>query len=466
MRRCPLLLTLAALAMAWMPAAGAEVVVLRNATVVDVDAGTARPHQTLHLSNGSIARVVADGSVGDPQGARVIDLAGKYVLPGLWDMHVHPDSETDLEQLVANGVTSVRIMAGEPRHLAWRGRIELGETAGPRLFIAGPIIEGRPPPQMANVIDTENRRLLDTREDAVAEARAQHAAGFDYLKVYNNLPAEAYAGLISEGNRLGMRVVGHVPFEVGLSGVLAAGQASIEHLRGYVEPLVPADAPVQPGADYRSRTLAWEYADLGRMAPLVAASRTAGIWETPTLSTRLYTAPTAEVMRYLATPEAIYLGRWARNGLPDRRRIAWLSNFSEQDWVRAERGHAKQDALLLALHRGGVPFLAGTDVGPWGFTLHGELAHLVDVGLTPQQALVTATTNPARFAGVTDRAGRVAEGYQADLLVLDANPLENIANTRRIVTVVVRGNVLDRAALDAMLARVRARLAEAEATRR
>ncbi|MGH6697262.1 amidohydrolase family protein [Sphingopyxis sp.] len=453
------LLTMIAFGSTALAPARAEVLILKNATVVDVEAGTTRSGQTIRLDNGWIEAV---GAAGGPatEKARVIDLAGKYVLPGLWDMHLHPDSESDLLQMIANGVTGGRIMWGKPEHLAWRAQIELGERRGPRLFISGPIIEGRPPPEMASVIATEGRRLLDTRAQAIAEVRAQKAAGYDYLKVYNNLPADAYAGLVEEGGRLGMPVVGHIPFEVGLDGALAARQKSIEHLRGYNIPLVPADARIQPGKDYRSRTLAWAYADLAKLAPLVDASRAAGVYETPTLSTRIYTAPVRVVENYLAQPAAAYLDPSDRASLKDRSRIKWLSNFSAADWEAASQGHAKQDAVLVALHRAGVPILAGTDLGPWGFTLHYELEQLVAAGLTPRDALMTATINAAQFAGIADRAGKVAPGYQGDLLILDADPLQDIHNTQRIAAVVTRGEWLGRTDLDAMLAEIRAKIAK------
>lgn len=448
----PVLLALASLVTT--PAA-AQDIVLRNATIVDIEAGTITPGRTIRLSHDRIKTIDDDGA-GSAKEATILDLGGKFVLPGLWDMHLHPDSVSDLQQLVANGVTAGRIMWGRPRHLAWRGAIALGDMIGPRLFIAGPINEGRPPPEMASVIDTaDGRRLLDTRDQAVAEARAEKAAGFDYIKVYNNLPAEAYAGLVAEGDRLGMPIVGHVPFEVGLGGVLDARQKSVEHLRGYVEPLVPAGAPVQPGLDLRSRTLAWEYADLEKLSPLIAASKAAEVYETPTLATRIFTAPTVEVTRYLASPVAIYMAASDRADLKDRKRIKWLSNFSEADWASAARGHAKQDAVIVAMQQAGIPILAGTDTGPWGFTLHFELARLVAAGLTSREALAAATINAARFAGVADRAGKIAPGYEADLLILDANPLEDIDNTKRIFGVVTRGRYLDRAALDALLAKIK-----------
>lgn len=440
-------------------AAGAEELILKNATVIDVEAGTVRPQQTLHLRNGWIERVSDDASAAPVAAVKVIDLAGKYVMPGLWDMHFHPDDQNDLDLLIANGVTSARIMFGESKHLAWRAGIELGEQQGPHLYVAGPIIEGQPPAQMAAVVDTAGRRLPRTRQEAIDEVRAEKAAGFDYLKVYNNVPADAYGGLIDEGKRLGMPVIGHVPFEMGLMGVLKAGQRTLEHLRGYVELLAAADGPVQPGIDLRSRTLAWEYADMGKAPALVQATRDAGAFICPTMAVRITTSPTADVERYLAAPDAAYMAPWQRTSLQHRERTKWLSNFSEDDWQRAARGLANQDALILAMQRAGVPLLAGTDTGPWGFTLHSELENFVKAGLTPQQALLTTTRNPAQFAGVTDHAGKIADGYQADLLILDRNPLQDVRNARAIFAVVSHGKLLDRAALDAMLAKIKARYA-------
>jgi hypothetical protein len=371
-------------------------------------------------------------------------------------MHTHPIEPEALSMLVANGVGGTRIMWGLPRHLEWRARIELGELQGPRLLIAGPIVEGAPPAQAVNV-DTEGRRLVETFAESVAEVRRQKAAGFDYIKVYNNVPLDAYQGLVAEADRLRMPVVGHVPFAAGIDGALAARQKSIEHLRGYIEKLAPADAPIQPGIDMRSRTLAWEYADLSRVPELVRTTRNAGAWQCPTLGTSIYTAPSSAIERYLATPEAEYLDPQTREAFRNRGRVKWLSNFTEDDFERATRANKNQAALLRAMHEEGVPLLAGTDSSSFGFALHRELEALVEVGLSPAQALQTATINAARFAGIDKEVGRVATGYAADLILLDANPLQDIRNTSRINAVILRGQLLDRAALDAMLAKVKER---------
>lgn len=275
--------------------------------------------------------------------------------------------------------------------------------------------------------------------------------------MYNNIPLEAYNGLVAEADRLRIPVVGHVPFAAGIDGVLAARQKSIEHLRGYIEMLAPTDAPIQPGIDMRSRTLAWEYADVSRMPELARATRAAGAWQCPTLSTSIYHAPASAVERYLATTEAEYLDPETRAAFRRRERVKWLSNFSEADFERATRSNDKQAELVRAMHAAGVPLLAGTDSNAFGFALHRELEALVAAGLSPGDALQTATINPARFAGLENDTGRIATGYSADLVLLDANPLEDIRNTSRIATVILRGKLLDRAALDGMLAKVKER---------
>jgi Amidohydrolase family len=293
--------------------------------------------------------------------------------------------------------------------------------------------------------------------EGVAEVRRQKAAGYDYIKVYNNIPREAYDGLVHEADRLRMPIVGHVPFAIGIDGALAARQKSVEHLRGYIEKLVPPDAPIQPGIDMRSRTLAWEYVDESRIAELVRATKAAGVWQCPTLSTSIFHAPSSVIERYLRSTEAGYLDTQTRDAFRHRERVKWLSNFSEADFARATRANDKQAALLRAMHAGGVPVLAGTDTNTFGFSLHRELEALVAAGLSPHEALQTATINPARFAGLESEVGRVAPGYSADLVLLEANPLQDIRNTSKIHAVLLRGQLLDRPALDDLLAKVKPR---------
>ena len=423
-----------------------------HVTVIDVARGVPLPDQTVVVTGHRIASAGPASSVRVPRGAQVIDVDGRYMIPGLWDMHTHPEKEEDLALFIANGITGIRVMHGEPRHLEWREQIRRGERLGPVLFVAGPIIEGPPPPALASVIPTEGKRLVHTAEEAAGEIRAQKAVGYDFIKVYNNLPRAAYEAIVAEARRLKLRVAGHVPFEVGLAGALKARQASIEHLRGYIEPLVPPGAPQQPGADFRSRALAWRFADPSKMKALAEATRDAEVWNTPTLACRIDTRPHAEVEAYLGRPEAAYLSKSHREMLRDRSQIGYLSNFTAEDFRYAADGYLLEDALIRALQNAGARLLAGTDLVPWGFSLHRELEELVSAGLSPREALAAATRNPAEFLNAADSFGTVREGKRADLVLLGANPLEDIRNTQRIQAVVIDGRLLNRRTLDELLA--------------
>ena len=450
------------------PFTGAAQLVLKNASVINLESGSVESRRTISVVDGLIRAVeespLGEAGDGPDSEVRVVDLEGRFVIPGLWDMHIHPRSLTDLKLLLANGVLGARIMRGSPLHLFWRTEIESGKRRpGPRVIITGPIIEGTPPQEFADVIDTAGRELIDTREQARAEATAQIAAGYDYLKVYNNLNQEAYSGLSEVSRRHDFRIVGHIPFGVGLLAALEGGQLSIEHLRGYVQHVVPSDAPIQPGPDLRSRTLAWQFAEPSRVPSLVQATLEAGVWHCPTLSARIFFATPDEIETYLDSEDAPFISPRFKANLRDRTRITWLSNFSEKDFADAARGFQQQDRLLVALKDAGVPILAGTDMAPLGFALHGELERLVNAGLSELEALRAAISNPVQFLKVGHRPhwfdeptlkgplGKIAKGYSADLVILDRNPLDNIRHTRSIQAVVSRGQWLDRAQLDSLL---------------
>jgi len=429
----------------------ADTLVLRDVNIVDVERGIVLEHRALTIRSGRIAAITTGRGEPPPDDAKVLDYRGKYLIPGLWDMHFHPETTADLELMVINGVLGARSLMGEARHLQWRAEIALGQRTGPRLLLAGPIVEGHPPEGMADLITTSGRRLLSTEEQGTLEARAQHEAGFDYIKVYNNLPVPAYRGLIEEGRRLGIPVLGHVPIQVGLENALKWGQTGIEHLRGSIQVLVKDNAPVQPSNDLRSRMLAWQYVDTARMDELVELTAKHDVYHCPTVIARLFFSPSPRVTAYLDRPESVFIQpRW-RSILENRRATKWLSNFSEADFSAAAAGFKQMDAYILALHEAGIPLLAGTDMGPWGFSLHDELLGLVSAGLSPAEVLRTATINPARFSQLEGQMGAVEIGNTADLVVLNANPLEDIRNTRKIHAVLHRGRVMDREYLDQRL---------------
>ncbi len=424
---------------------------IEGVSVVPMDGGQVLRDMTVLVGDGRVVAVRPADEVTVPKGAIRVDGRGRFLIPGLNDMHVHFQDEQALDRFLATGVTGVRVLWGGQSTLDLRDRIARGELTGPDIYTAGTIIEGLPPPELAAVIDTAGRVIVRDSIDGARAVREQHAAGYDFIKVYNNVPASAYDGIVTEARSLGIPVAGHVPFEVGLDGALAAGQASIEHLRGYIWHLVPADATNQPGADLRSRTLAWEDGDLSRIQELAERTRDAGVWSVPTLAVRMIMKPDRLVETYLATEEASHMTEGMRAFYTERMSIPWMSNFAPADFEAAMDGFAVADSLIRALVGVGAPLMAGTDTPPLGFALHRELEELVGAGLTPYEALESATVTPATFLARGPGAGMVVEGSPADLVLLDGNPLEDIGNTRRIVGVVRRGAWLDRAALDAML---------------
>jgi Amidohydrolase family len=434
-----------------------ESIAITNAVVVDVANGSIICGQTILIRDDIIASIGPGESVRLPSGTQTSNIDGRYVIPGLWDMHIHPDSESDLGLLIANGVVGARIMNGLPEHLEWREKIQNGRMIGPRLLISGPIIEGSPPLDVADLTAAADMNLITTADSARQEVQDQRKAGFDYIKVYNNLPSAVHEALVDEASKVNIPIVGHVPFQVGLDNALASGQASIEHLRGYVQALVPEDAPIRPGVELRSRTLAWQYADAARIQSLVQETLQAGSYICPTLAFRIFFAGQDEIDAYLRSVVAAYMTTESAAVLADRSRLPWLSNFGDADYVAAALGFRMQDELIRAMQTAGIPLLAGTDSSPLGFTLHEELERLVAAGLSPAEALRTATINPARFAGKTRSRGQILPGFEADMVILDENPLENISNTNRVFAVMLRGQLLDRARLDRFLEAGRSR---------
>jgi len=427
-------------------------IAIESVSIIPMDTERIIADVTVLVDEGRVRAMGPAGFVSVPPDATRVDGRGQFLVPGLWDMHVHFEGPpVVLGKFLAAGVTGVRVMWGSATHVDYRQRVAAGELVGPELYVAGTIVEGEPPPELRDVIPTEGRALVSSHADGVRVVQRQAERGYDFIKVYNNVPTAAYEGVVAEATRLGLPVAGHVPFSVGLEGVLDAGQASIEHLRGYVWHLVPEDARRQPGADLRTRTLAWADGDPNRLRKLASRTRDAGVWNVPTLAVRMVMEPEPTLQAYLSSEAATRLSEERRTFYTERRRIPWLSNFTDEDFVTAAEGFAMGNALIRALVDVGGGVMAGTDTPPLGFALHRELEELVDAGLTPYQTLKTATRNPARFLARHDGTGMVTVGSPADLLLVEANPLEDISNIRRISGLVRQGRWYDRAQLDQLL---------------
>jgi len=424
-------------------------IVFTHATIIDVTGQAPKRDTTVVITGDRISAIGDNISV--PAGAQVVDATGKFLIPGLWDMHVHWYLRDTFTLFIANGVTGVRQMFGNSDLLRWRDQIAKGSLLGPRMVVASPIIDG-PQPIWPNSIAVRNE---DEGRNAVRRVKQW---GADFVKVYALLPRDAYFGIANEAKQQGTTFAGHVPNSVSPAEASDAGQKSIEHLTGILiassdkeaelrDKLVKADSPQARG---RVQATALDTYNEKKADNLIAHFVKNQTWQCPTLT----------VLRSSA-----YLGdeNFRRDGrlkyIPRLQQQRWnfrLANRSGSDDAVEKKVLQKQFEIVGAMQKAGVPILAGTDTGnPFcfpGFSLHEELALLVIAGLTPVEALRSATLNPAKFFGLDQTLGTIEQGKIGDLVLLDANPLLDIRNTQRINVVMSNGRLFDRKALDKMLA--------------
>jgi Amidohydrolase family len=451
---------------------------LTGATVIDPERGTTRAGQTVVLRGDRIAGI---GRVAAPADADVIELRGRYVIPGLADMHVHSlgDERISPPLYVAHGVTTVREMSGNPTAYNWRDRIEAGSLLGPRMLVASRIVDGSPSLWDPNVLPV---LIAATPAEGRAAVRTVAAEGADFVKVYSRLSPQTHAAIVDEARRAGLTVAGHGPDELPVVRVSDSGQRSLEHVHAIGLSVSSQDAEI------RRRLRAIRHTDgdynawFDQIHPIewlasntYSRSRAAAVFGR-LRHNRTRVVPTLTMHDILDHPDDVSTDDPRLRYLPagDRETFTWaLDNFYRPN--RTTDDKAQQVKLfeyrlrfVAALARAGVPLMAGTDTGtPYcfpGLSLHDELALMVRAGLSPLQALRTATVEPARFAGRSGELGTVRAGALADLVVLDANPLHDIHNTTRIDSVVVRGRVIDSAARAKMLADVEAAAAEQSGT--
>jgi imidazolonepropionase-like amidohydrolase len=404
-----------------------------DVNVIPMDSERVLDHQTVVVHDGVISAIGPVSTTDIPDDARVIDGSGRFLMPGLADMHVHISNQDEFLLFIANGVTTVRDMFGDADRLTWRARVERGDILGPTIYTSGPIIDGNPP-------WIEGSTVVQTAEEAEQVVAEEKAAGYDFVKVYDVLSADAYAAIVAAAAKHGMPVVGHVPDAVGLSGVLVAGQASIEHLRGYGAALAADPKKVTHGSED------WAMAETSKMAGLAEATREAGVWNCPTLVVGQKWVQPEEQRVLLAQPVVRYIAPAVRDEWnPDS---SYLSSFPTEKLAAVQGSHKERLLMTRALHRAGARLLLGTDCGnPFvvaGFSVHEELANLVDAGLTPYEALLTGTRDAAEFVGATGEFGVVATGARADLILTDGNPLQDVGVVAAPAGVMVRGVWLTR----------------------
>ncbi|MFW6079724.1 MAG: amidohydrolase family protein [Gemmatimonadota bacterium] len=420
------------------PASGALAVT--SVTVIDVATGAAEPERTVLIRDGRIEAVVST-DVPLPDDIEVFDAGGGFVIPGLWDAHVHLSfaTESALPVLVANGVTTVRDLGSDLAEIdGWRAEIAAGSRVGPRILRAGPTLNG----ESFNAYQT----VTDGPDRARATVRRLARAGVDVIKVHRRVPRDDYFAIVDEANANGLPVVGHIPMTVRPEEASDAGQW-IEHTETLFEGVFSDGLGI---VELPDSIRGFRSPDGGGAEALFARFVRNDTPVTPVLGAWRYLVQHPDTS-VLADPRIRYVARSLRE---DARESPLIT--SEQLPI-VERLVAEYGAVVRMMARSDVALLTGTDLATaWqapGFSLHDELAALVDVGASPLQALRAATLEPARLHGMDDELGCIEPGMAADLVILDADPLDDIAHTRRIAAVVVGGEVLDREALDALLRR-------------
>ena len=444
--------------------------VFTHVTIIDGTGAPAKSDMTVVITGNRITELGPSTDVRVPQSAQVVDATGKFLIPGLWDMHVHwyRYDKAFLQLFPINGVTGVRIMWGAPLHFEWRKEIQEGTLLGPRMAIAGNILDGpKPiwPGSMAIGNEAEGR-------EAVITTKQQ---GYDFVKVYSLLPRKAYFAIADEAKKQRIPFAGHVPHSVSVVEASDAGQKSIEHLNGILVACSSREEELRQRLINANSTLPGQrLPNPSLLRPITRLMLdTFSTEKTNALSVRLkqnqtWQCPTFTVLRSGAFRDDSSFHNDPRlKYMPSQLRASWdpANDFrfrtrTVEDFALSRKVYKKQIEVVGLMHKAGVEFIAGTDVlNPFcfpGFSLHDELAILVEAGLSPMEALQTATLNPARYLGIEKAIGTVASGKIADLVLLDANPLDDIRNTTKINSVVVNGRLLDRPVLDQRLTQVQA----------
>jgi imidazolonepropionase-like amidohydrolase len=434
------------------PPAAQDVIAIVGVNVVPMTGDLVLERQTVLASNGVITTVGDENQVRVPRGAFVIKGQGKYLMPGLAEMHAHVPSGADsrayrddvLFLYVANGVTFARGMLGDPEHLTLRSDLAAHRVLGPRLYTSGPSLNGK---------------SVTSAEQGAELVREQQRAGYDFLKLHPGLSRDSFLAIARTAHEVGIPFGGHVSQDVGLQLTLENRQATVDHLDGYVLAVSSAADDRTAHPDNLGLVMKLEPA---RIPDVVARTRAAGTWVVPTqtLSENMIGPQRPEVLD--ARPEMRYVSPKLRADY--RKRKQGTLDIKSLTPELANKYLDLRRQIIRALSDADAGLLLGSDAPQIfnvpGFAAHRELQAMVDAGLTPYQALRMGTAAPAAFLRESGKFGIVAAGASADLMLLDANPLANIANTQKIGGVMVRGRWLSRQFIDERLNELEQRVAK------
>jgi imidazolonepropionase-like amidohydrolase len=424
-----------------LSAAPPRPIVIRNATLIDGRGTTAKSDMTVIISNRHFTSVAPAAQAKLPPDAEIIDGTGKFVIPGLWDMHVHLTMVTEhaCPVLIANGVTGVRDMGGSLEIIDWiRQRITDETIPGPRIFRAGPFVDGAKP-------GVADRLVVWNADDGRKAVGLLKAKGVDFIKVHNGTPPEAFFALLKEAAAKRIPVAGHIPVEVDPAAAIDAGYNSIEHIVSLFEG--PVRKKVAQGSTQEAAIAEFTDDEAKKLARLMVKRNA---WFDPTLIMYWSIAHQAD-FREQPDPRDRYTSKSAREFwkfFPDRPSTPEARKKMDEGFTRALQ-------ITGILHSEKVRFLVGTDLAGRnifpGSSVHDELALLVKAGLTPMESIVAATRHPAEALGKLTELGTIERSKVADLVLLDGDPLADIANTKKINAVIANGRLFRRPELDAML---------------
>jgi Amidohydrolase family len=442
-----------------------EVLIITNVDIIDTRQGLTSPNLTVVIKNGRIDSIAKHAMIASSQKTQVVNGTGKYLIPGLWDMHAHSaggpaapwNEKVILPLYIANGITGIRDMGGNLQLLQQRKQsIERGELLGPHMYISGPFLNGGKPYEYTITTNSpqEGRAAVD-------KLAGEHV---DFIKILSDLSRDTYLAIAEESKKQKLTFAGHVPESISAADASDAGQRSIEHLSGLTiacsreEPELRQQraAAIHKGdnaAYHAAGVRSLDTYDPEKARALFAEFKKNETWQVPTLS---WWRVQSQIDSLSASdPLLKYVPASARK---DKEwNLEQIRQSTSPELVTdLKRAMTRYIELTRGLHEAGVPIMAGTDSpDPWvfpGFSLHDELELLVEAGFTPSQALRAATYSPAEFIGKSSDYGMAEKGLVADLVLLDADPLLDIRNTRRISAVILRGKLFLRKDLDTMLA--------------
>jgi imidazolonepropionase-like amidohydrolase len=418
-------------------------IVFTGVNVVPMDSERVLENQQVVVKDGKVLAIGKNPKYG--KDALVIDAKGKYLIPGLAEMHAHVPPNENLEShkevlflFAANGITTIRGMLGHPSHLELRAMVNSGEVFGPRFYTTGPSFNGL---------------SVKTPEGGADMVRKQKEAGYDFLKLHPGLTKDNFASIAKTAKEVGIPFAGHVSFGVGVWRAIDAGYSSIDHLDGFVEAMVPGIEKMVEQQTGLFGMFVADQADESVIPKLMKELKEKNIWVVPTqsLADRWF-ASNFTGDDFLKDPDSKYMSKQTVSQWIDSKKN--LMNNPQYDAKKIDQFIQLRRKLIFECQKNGVGLLLGCDAPQVfnvpGFSTHNELQYLVAAGLTPYQALLTGTVNVAKYLNLPD-AGTIRPGAVADLILIDGNPLTNVANTKKVQGVMVRGQWLSKAEIDAGL---------------